>query len=248
MDADRLPDGIIRVRADNSSPLTLDGTNSYVLERWVVDPGPADENHLDALVEAVGGAPAGIVLTHDHADHSDGAGPLADRTGAEVLWPRGGERIGPFEVLATPGHAPEHVALLAGRALFSGDTVLGSGSVFIAPGEGSLAQYLDSLRRLRELDLEAILPGHGPVVWEPRAKLDEYLEHRLERERNVVRALDAGARTRDALLDRAWSDIDFEAAPYLRYAAAATLEAHLEKLAAEGRLPEGVERGSGWPG
>src|SRR5919202_1361450 len=180
---DRLPDGVVRVRADNPSPLTLDGTNTYVTDGWVVDPGPDDPRHLDAVVAAAGGDVAGIVLTHDHHDHSEGAPRLAERTRAEVVRPRGGERVGPFDSIATPGHAPDHVALVAGRALFTGDTVLGAGSVFIMPGEGSLAAYLDSLRRLREVDAEAILPGHGPVVWDPRAKLDEYIEHRLERER-----------------------------------------------------------------
>src|SRR4051794_22149966 len=244
---ERLPEGVVRVRADNPSPLTLDGTNTYVVERWVVDPGPADERHLEAVLQAAGTV-EGIVLTHGHGDHSDGAPLLAEMAGAEVVRPRGDERVGPFAVFATPGHAPDHVSLLAGRALFTGDTVLGTGSVFIAPGEGSLAHYLESLRRLRELDAEAILPGHGPVVWDPRAKLDEYIEHRLERERLVLDALAAGARTREDLLDRAWSDVDFEAAPYLRYAAAATLEAHLEKLEEERRLPDGVEREPlAWP-
>ena len=243
MGEDRLPDGVARVRADNPSPLTLDGTNTYLIAGWVVDPGPDDERHLDAVADAAGGRVEGIVLTHGHGDHADGAPALAERTGAKVVRPRDGDQVGPFEAIATPGHSPDHVALLAGRLLFTGDTVLGTGSVFIAPGEGSLAAYLDSLRRLRELDLDALLPGHGPVVWEPHAKLDEYVEHRLERERLVVEALEAGARTRDDLLDRAWSDVDFDAAPYLRFAAAATLEAHLEKLAQEGRLPPGVERG-----
>ena len=242
MHSDRVPDGVVRVRADNPSPLTLDGTNSYVVDGWVVDPGPADERHLDAIVAAAGEV-EGIVLTHGHSDHAEGAEPLAARSGAEVLRPRGGERVGPFEVIATPGHAPDHVVLVAGGLLFSGDTVLGTGSVFIQPGEGSLSAYLDSLRRLRELELEAILPGHGPVVWDPRAKLDEYIEHRLDRERRVLEALDAGGRTRDDLLDRAWDDVDFESAPYLRFAAAATLEAHLEKLAEEGRLPAALRAG-----
>jgi glyoxylase-like metal-dependent hydrolase (beta-lactamase superfamily II) len=244
---DRLPDGVVRVRADNPSPLTLDGTNTYVVERWVVDPGPADERHIEAVAAAAGEV-EGIVLTHGHGDHADGAPLLAELTGGEIRRPRGDERVGPFEAIATPGHAPDHVSLLAGCDLFTGDTVLGTGSVFIAPGEGSLAAYLESLRKLRELDSQAILPGHGPVVWDPRAKLDEYIEHRLERERMVLDALAEGARSRGELLDRAWADVDFEGAPYLRYAAAATLEAHLEKLEDEGRLPGGVERGPlAWP-
>ncbi|MEA2450415.1 MAG: hypothetical protein QOG63_2347 [Thermoleophilaceae bacterium] len=240
---DRLPDGVVRVRADNPSPLTLDGTNTYVASGWVVDPGPDDASHLEAVVAAAGGAVEGIALTHDHHDHSEGAAALARMTGASVVRPGGGERVGPFEAIATPGHAPDHVALVLDRSLFTGDTVLGVGSVFIQPGEGSLSAYLDSLRRLRELDVDAILPGHGPVVWDPRAKLDEYIAHRLDRERRVLEALAAGARTRDELLDSAWADVDFDAAPYLRFAAAATLEAHLEKLADEGRLPDGVQRG-----
>ncbi len=114
--------------------------------------------------------------------------------------------------------------------------MLGSGSVFISPGEGSLGAYLESLRRLRELDLEVLCPGHGPYVWEPRAKLDEYIAHRLDRERMLVAALEAGARSPGELLDAAWAD----APAHLRPAAALSMQAHLEKLEDEGRLPEGV--------
>jgi glyoxylase-like metal-dependent hydrolase (beta-lactamase superfamily II) len=235
-----MPNGVTRIRASNPSPLTLDGTNTYVAEGWVIDPGPDDPAHLDAVLAV--GPVAGIVLTHSHQDHAEGAPSLARRAGVEVVQPSGGDRVGPFEVIATPGHAPDHVSLLYGRVLFSGDTVLGAGSVFVGGGEGSMAAYLDSLRRLLALDLEAICPGHGPVVWEPHAKLEEYLAHRLERERLVVEALAAGASTRDEVLDRAWSDVDLDAVPYLRIAAGLTLDAHLEKLSAEGRLREAISR------
>jgi glyoxylase-like metal-dependent hydrolase (beta-lactamase superfamily II) len=231
------------VRASNPSPYTLDGTNTYVVEGWVVDPGPADDEHLERVVEAAGGTVAGIVLTHDHPDHAEGAPRLAERVGRPVERPRGEERVGPFEAIATPGHAPDHVSLLWGRVLFAGDTVLGAGSVFVAPGGGGMGAYLDSLRRLRELDLEAIAPGHGPWIWDPHAKLDEYIAHRLERERRVLDALAAGVRTREALIDAAWGEVPFDRAPVLRVAAGVTLDAHLEKLAAEGRLPNGVELG-----
>jgi glyoxylase-like metal-dependent hydrolase (beta-lactamase superfamily II) len=265
MTADRPdPPGIVRIRAPNPSPLTLDGTNTYLAGGWVVDPGPADIAHLGKVLSAAGGAIEGIVLTHDHFDHSEGAQPLARMAGGvPVVRPAGGESAGPFEAIATPGHAPDHVCLLLdskdsasvrnpsrdskdsasvrnpspGRACFTGDTVLGQGSVFIQPGEGSLSAYLDSLRRLRKLDLEVLCPGHGPYVHDPDAKLAEYIEHRLERERTLLHALDAGARTEDELLDRAWADAPGD----LRPAAALTLRAHLEKLAEEGRLPEGVE-------
>ena len=177
------------------------------------------------------------MLTHSHFDHAEGASHL----GVEPILPVDGDHVGPFSAIATPGHSPDSVCLLFERVLFTGDTVLGEGSVFIAPGEGSLSAYLASLEKLAELDLEAICPGHGPVVTDPIAKLREYRDHRLEREGKVIEALDAGARTRDELLDRAWDDVDFSAAPLLRFAAAATLAAHLEKLAAEDRLPEGVD-------
>jgi glyoxylase-like metal-dependent hydrolase (beta-lactamase superfamily II) len=224
------PPGIVRVRAPNPSPLTLEGTNSYVVGRWVVDPGPADRDHLDAIRRAAEGEVEGVLLTHSHADHAEGA----DRLGAAVTLPGDGDEVGPFRAVATPGHSPDSVCLLLGGACFTGDTVLGAGSVFIAPGEGSLSAYLDSLRRLRELDLEVLCPGHGPYVRDPYAKLDEYLEHRLDRERRLVAALEAGLRDREDLLDEVWADAPGE----LRPAAALTLEAHLEKLREEGRLPE----------
>ena len=234
-----LPSGVLRVRAENPSPLTLDGTNSYVVGGWVIDPGPADDRHLSALLDAAGGRLEGIVLTHGHSDHAEGAEPLAALAGGvEIVRPGDGARVGPFEAIATPGHSADHVCLLAGRVLFSGDTVLGAGSVFIAPGEGSLSGYLRSLERLLELDLDCICPGHGPVVVDPRAKLREYIDHRLDRERRLIEALGSGARSRDALLDLAWAD----APEHLRFAAALTLEAHLEKLDEEGRLPPDVER------
>ena len=235
-----MPEGVTRIRAQNPSPLTLDGTNTYVAAGWVVDPGPDDGAHLDAVLAV--GPVDGIVLTHSHSDHADGAPSLAARAGVEVVRPRGGDRVGPFEAIATPGHSPDHVSLLFGRVLFSGDTVLGAGSVFVGGGEGSMAAYLDSLRRLLGLELDAICPGHGPLVRDPRAKLEEYLAHRLERERLVVDALGAGAASRDEVLDRAWSDVDLDAVPYLRMAAGLTLDAHLEKLSDEGRLRDEISR------
>jgi glyoxylase-like metal-dependent hydrolase (beta-lactamase superfamily II) len=229
---DRDPQGVVRVRAPNPSPLTLDGTNTYVVGRWVVDPGPRDAGHLEAVRRAASDGVEGVVLTHAHLDHAEGAEEL----GAPVTLPRDGDSVGPFRALATPGHSSDSVCLLAGRICFTGDTVLGSGSVFIAPGEGSLSAYLESLRRLRELPLDVLCPGHGPYVWDPAAKLDEYLSHRLDRERRLVEALSAGLRTRDELLDAAWSDAPSE----LRDFAALSLASHLEKLAEEGRLPEGT--------
>jgi glyoxylase-like metal-dependent hydrolase (beta-lactamase superfamily II) len=231
----RDPEGVVRIRANNPSALTLDGTNTYVVGTWVVDPGPDDADHLAAVRAAAAEGIDGVVLTHGHADHAEGA----ERLGVTVRTPREGETAGPFDALATPGHSADSVCLIwRERVCFTGDTVLGSGSVFIAPGEGSLSEYLDSLRRLRALPLEVLCPGHGPYVWDPAAKLDEYVAHRLEREQRLVAALDAGLRTQDELLDAAWSDAPAE----LRYFAGLSLASHLEKLEEEGRLPEGVER------
>ena len=217
------------MRADNPSALTLDGTNSYIAEHFVVDPGPADDSHVAAIRRATNDRIEGVVLTHSHADHSE----AADLFDAPVTLPGDGESVGPFTAVGTPGHSADSVCLLMGRVCFTGDTVLGSGSVFIAPGEGSLSAYLESLRRLRALDLEVLCPGHGPYVWDPAAKLDEYIAHRLDRERRLVEALDAGLRGEEELLDAAWSEVPDE----LRGAAALTLRAHLEKLREEGRLP-----------
>ena len=246
---------IALVRADNPGPFTLSGTNTWVVGRdpcWVVDPGPAIDAHLAAIeaeVHARGGA-AGIVLTHDHADHAEAAPALAGRLDVRLAATRAaravriadGDEVGPFRVVATPGHAPDHVALVAGPVCFTGDAILGEGSVFIAPDPGALSGYLAALERLQGMDLAALCPGHGPVVEDPRAKIGQYLEHRRDRERRVIAALDAGRRTVDELLDEVWDD----APAVLRPAAAVTLAAHLDKLEEEGRLPEGVERPK-WP-
>jgi glyoxylase-like metal-dependent hydrolase (beta-lactamase superfamily II) len=236
---------VLRVRAPNPSPYTLDGTNTWVVGRdpaWVVDPGPAMAGHVAAVAEAVdarGGA-GGIALTHDHPDHADGLETLRERLGGPPVGAmpglRDGDAFGPFTAYHVPGHAPDHLVFVAGRVAFTGDAVLGEGSVFIAPGGGSLGAYLDGLRRLRGLGLERLHPGHGPDVEDADAKLDEYVAHRIERERRIVAALDAGARTEDELLDEAWDVIP----EGLRLPAAWTLAAHLDKLRAEGRLPDGM--------
>ena len=244
MSGERPPAGVVRVRAPNPSALTLDGTNTYIAERWVVDPGPDDAGHLDAVLRAAPHGVEGIVITHAHPDHDEGAPALAELAGGiPVVRPDGDGPAGPFEALATPGHADDHVCLLLGRVCFTGDTVLGAGSVFVGYDGSSMTAYLDSLRRLRTLDLEVICPGHGPFVWNPRERIDLYVAHRLEREQRVLDAIEAGARTRDEVLERAWSEVDLDAAPMLRYAAAATLDAHLGRLRERGAVPADLDLG-----
>jgi glyoxylase-like metal-dependent hydrolase (beta-lactamase superfamily II) len=243
---------IIGLRAPNPGPFTLTGTNSWVLgadPAWVVDPGPMLSEHVEALVGELDrrGGLGGIALTHDHADHSQAVPALRERFPAvQLAAGRGqadvrleeGARFGPLEAVRTPGHAPDHFAFLTGPVAFTGDAVLGQGSVFIAPDPGALAGYLEGLAKLRGRELELLLPGHGPPVQDPDAKLDEYVAHRLDRERRLIAALDDGARSVDELLDQVWDD----APDNLRPAAAVTLAAHLDKLADDGRLPAGVER------
>jgi glyoxylase-like metal-dependent hydrolase (beta-lactamase superfamily II) len=243
--------GVLRLRADNPGPLTLSGTNTWVLGRdpaYVIDPGPLLDRHLDLLVAAIDarGGLGGIALTHDHADHSEGVAALRERRPAPLAAGRGevevvlgeGTRFGPLLAVSTPGHAPDHFALIYELVCFTGDAVLGEGSVFIAPDPHALAGYLDGLKRLRERNLDVLCPGHGPPIWEPRAKLDQYIEHRLERERLLLEALAAGRRSIDELLDAAWSDVPAE----LRPVAAVSLRAHLDKLEDEDRLPADVQR------
>jgi glyoxylase-like metal-dependent hydrolase (beta-lactamase superfamily II) len=243
---------IVGIRAPNPGPFTLSGTNSWIVGRepaWLVDPGPAIYSHVAALTSEVEhrGGLGGIALTHDHSDHTEAVPAIRERfRGAPVAAGRGpadlhldrGVVFGPLQAVPTPGHAPDHYAFVVGRAALTGDAVLGEGSSFIAPDPGALAGYLEALQGLCSRELDVLLPGHGPPVHDPAAKLDEYISHRLDRERRLIAALEAGRRTVDELLDEVWDD----APAALRPAATVTLAAHLDKLADEGRLPDGVER------
>ncbi len=243
---------VVRLRADNAGPLTLSGTNTWLVGRdptWVVDPGPAIDSHVQRLLDAVArrGGLGGVALTHDHADHRGALQALLAAHPAPVAMARGAAdvrladdvRFGPFEAFATPGHARDHVALIARDACFTGDAVLGEGSVFVAPYPGAMAAYLDALARLAARGGFSVLcPGHGPPVWDAAGKLAEIIAHRGDRERALLAALDGGLRSEDELLDAAWPDVPRE----LRGLAAVTLAAHLDKLDQEARLPEGVQR------
>jgi glyoxylase-like metal-dependent hydrolase (beta-lactamase superfamily II) len=215
--------------------MTLEGTNTYVYGAdpcFVIDPGPDDAGHVEAIV-AAGEERGGIgafLATHSHDDHI-GAAAVLD---SEVLVPEGGATFGGLRALATPGHAADHVTFLgADGVAFCGDLVLGLGSTIVPPGGNSLAAFLDSLALLAAEDLTLMCPGHGPWITDPRAKLAEYVEHRLMRERRLLDALESGERSRAALLAIVWDDVPPELLPM----AAMAMEAHLEKLEAEARLP-----------
>jgi glyoxylase-like metal-dependent hydrolase (beta-lactamase superfamily II) len=215
--------------------MTGAGTNTYLYGSGpctVIDPGPDDPGHLDSIRAAAEerGGIGTVLLTHSHGDHAAGA----PRLGAEVVLPSDGEVHGGLRALATPGHAADHVCFMTADAVcFSGDLVLGEGSTFVPPDGGSLAAYMGSLRLLQAEPIELMCPGHGPWIDDPAAKLAEYVEHREMRERRLLAALDRGERSREALLAEVWDDVPAG----LRQAAAMVMEAHLQKLEAEGRLP-----------
>jgi glyoxylase-like metal-dependent hydrolase (beta-lactamase superfamily II) len=227
---------ILRLLAPNPGPMTLEGTNTYLYGEnpcAVIDPGPDDDLHVEAIIGAAKerGGIGVVLLTHSHADHA----AAAHRLGAEVVLPReGDDPLAGLRVLATPGHAVDHVCFLTEEEVcFSGDLVLGLGSTIVGPDGGGLAAYMESLRLLRAEPLKLICPGHGPWITDPEAKLDEYIGHREERESRLLAALDRGERSRAALLADAWDDVPAVLLPM----AAMAMEAHLEKLEDEGRLP-----------
>ncbi|HEX6754050.1 MAG TPA: MBL fold metallo-hydrolase, partial [Solirubrobacterales bacterium] len=243
-----------RIVAPNPGPMTLEGTNTYIYGAGpctVIDPGPDDASHLEAVLAAAEerGGVGLVLLTHSHGDHADGAEALAAAAvvkralaagGAawkpRVVLPSDGEEHGDLRAIATPGHAPDHVCLLtADGVCFSGDLVLGMGSTFVPPDGGSLSAYMDSLRRMQAEPIELICPGHGPWVEAPATKLAEYVEHREMRERRLLAALERGERSREALLAEVWDDVPAEVRP----AAAMVMQAHLDKLEDEGKVPGG---------
>jgi len=215
--------------------MTLEGTNTYLYGSdpcVVIDPGDDAPDHLEAI-RAAAAARGGIglvLLTHSHRDHTAGAEELD----AEVVLPAGGDIHLGLRTIATPGHAEDHVCFLTETGVcFSGDLVLGLGSTIVPPGGNSLAAYMDSLALLQAEPIDLIAPGHGPWITDPEARLAEYVEHREMRERRLLAALAEGERSRAALLASVWDDVPIELLPM----AAMAMEAHLEKLEAEGRLP-----------
>src|SRR4051794_40670340 len=242
-----------RIVAPNPGMMTGPGTNTYLVgidEVAVIDPGPDDEGHLDAIVACGSERIRWIVCTHTHKDHWPAAPALAARTGAEILAFDSRDGLEVDRTLAdgdvieatefrlravhTPGHASNHLCYLleAERLLFSGDHVMNGSTVVIRPPDGDMNAYLDQLARLKTLRLRAIAPGHGAVIDDVAGKVDEYVAHRLLREEIVADALRVhGPATGAELLPVVYADVTeerFEMAGY-------SLWAHLRKLAVDGR-------------
>ncbi len=249
--------GLTSVLADNASPMTLDGTRSYLVgssRLALIDPGPDDAGHLARLVTAAAGRPVvAILLTHAHADHSGLARDAAtkfkapivasaetlDRTNLTGNTTIDGQRTAleadlPLIAFSSPGHSADHVTYFSETEgwLFTGDLVLGTGSSAILHPDGSVKACLASLSRLQELQPSRLLPGHGPPVDDAMRHLAEYRSHRLDREQQILRALTAGA-----------GDVrEIRAAVYdplpegLEWAAEASIAAHLAALAESGHV------------
>ncbi|HVE62913.1 MAG TPA: MBL fold metallo-hydrolase [Mycobacteriales bacterium] len=247
-----------RVLAPNPGPMTLEGTNTWLLaepgstEVVVVDPGPDDPGHLAAIRRSAddeGQRIALVVLTHGHPDHSAGARSLAAGAGVAIrafdpAHRLGDEGLGDGDLveisglelrgLATPGHSADHVCLVmpAESAVLTGDHVLGRGTSVVAHPDGRMADYLRSLERLRDLGASRLLPGHGPVVDDPATVIEHYIAHRRERLDQLVTELGAmGLATPRELVERIYADVD----PVLWFAAEMSLRAALEVLVDEGR-------------
>jgi glyoxylase-like metal-dependent hydrolase (beta-lactamase superfamily II) len=239
---------IRRITAPNPGPFTLDGTQTYLLgETAVLDPGPDIASHIEAIRAAMPRLDT-ILITHRHGDHAPAAEPLQAATGARIIAPRnvlahvdqrvsggevleiGGTRV---EVIATPGHTNEHVCYMTEEGdLFTGDTILGTGTTAIFPPDGHMGDYLRSLRTLRAREPKRIYPAHGPVREDAVTLIDEYIAHRLEREQQVLEAVRSGATSVAAMRARIYPDLD----PRLHGAAEIQLEAHLIKLREEGAI------------
>jgi glyoxylase-like metal-dependent hydrolase (beta-lactamase superfamily II) len=260
------PNHIRHYTANNPGYMTLKGTNQYIVGKSggviVIDVALSAESNLDGIIEQaeVLGAKKidKILLTHIHSDHCGGAVALKKRSGARIGIHRSragylggedfqygdGDRIafegGELAVLHTPGHESGHCCFYepAGRVLFSGDHILGFGTSVIRPPDGDMTDYLRSLERLLELHIDLILPGHGPLVGRPEAKIKEYIDHRLMREQQVVQALRQGRESIGAMTEIIYADVSGP----LKNIAEFSVEAHLIKLIREGRVKREGQR------
>lgn len=257
----RLSDRVRRISANNGGVMTGPGTNTYLLGQQrvaVIDPGPADQQHMDAIVaaaEADGGRIEWVLVTHTHQDHSPAARPLAERCGAELIGANPPED--PFQDLTfrvenslrdedilrceeftlravyTPGHVDNHFCFFLEEEgmMMTGDHLMNGSTVVIIPPYGDMAAYIQSLRRLLEFPMQAIAPGHGALILDPAAIVEWTIEHRLQREAKVLAALSSSRQSLDELVAKVYDDVHVNLHTMAKY----SLLAHLFKLRAESR-------------
>ena len=237
------------VLAPNPSLMTGPGTNTWVVasdgEAVVVDPGPVIESHLEAVSLALGDdAPVAVIVTHGHPDHAPAANPLAETLGVPAVGPGDapgfrpdrtiaeGEVVGvgglEIVAVATPGHTADSTCYRIGDVVFTGDHIMGGSTVIVE----DMAAYLASLRRLHGTGIARIHPGHGPVLDDPDGVIGYYIEHRLEREAQIIGAVRDGASSVGEVVRTVYTDVDAGLHP----AAAISVEAHLRKLSEEGSV------------
>lgn len=240
---------IERVLAPNPGPFTGDGTNTWLVEDdgdvVILDPGPRDRSHYDAIAGRIADRRVtAVVVTHTHPDHAPLANPLASDLGV----PAAGYDVGPefvpdqrmddsssfefgsvrLDVVHTPGHSDDHLCFRIGRVLFTGDHIMGGSSVMVE----DMARYMGSLEKIRSLGVDAFYPGHGPVMDDPDAVIDWYVAHRLQREREILDAVVAGATSVDDIVEVVYREVDSSLHPL----AARSVMAHLRKMADESRV------------
>jgi glyoxylase-like metal-dependent hydrolase (beta-lactamase superfamily II) len=241
---------INRILANNPGPFTGSGTNTWLLddgggEVAIIDPGPVDSTHLDAIQGALlGRSVVAVIVTHTHEDHAPMANPLAHDLGVPALGYAAGPQFDPdlrledgarvavgatsLDVIHTPGHSEDHLCFRVEDVLFTGDHIMGGSSVMVE----SMGPYLASLEKIRGTGLRRLHPGHGDEMDDPDNVIDWYLAHRLERHEQIFEAIRAGANTPWAIVETVYSDVG---AP-LQALALRSVQAHLTLLTEQGRI------------
>ena len=255
-----------RIVAPNPGPMTGPGTNTYVVgetDLVVVDPGPAEPSHIDAILNCVGDRLRYVACTHTHPDHSPAAAVLADATGATLVGRTTADdrhqdlSFQPasqiedddcvtgegwtLRAIRTPGHVDNHVCFLLDEegVVFAGDHIMNGSTVVIVPPGGNMAHYIASLRRLLDYDVKVVAPGHGELIPDCRGEVEKLVRHRLLREAKVVGALSDQAQSLDDLVVTVYDDVD----PMMHEWAKLSLLAHLIKLGDERRTVKTAEGG-----
>ncbi|MGH2442081.1 MAG: MBL fold metallo-hydrolase [Chloroflexota bacterium] len=252
---------VVSFTAPNAGPKTLSGTRTYVVgkeQAYILDPGPADDAYQQFIAEWIGAhkiSVRGILLSHGHPDHAPGSSLLSRELNVPIWGSRQLDtsyfatrpEIRQYEsdprfvvdgdvlrVIPTPGHSGDHVAFFLenARILFAGDTILGQGSSLVAPPEGNMAEYMRTLDRLDALRANLIAPGHGPLIHDAHAKIEEYTRHRSTRESQLLQILGRGPATIACLVTEMYAGVN----PELRKLASGSVAAQLEKLETEGRV------------